>query len=196
MLRETSVSHVILYDKQTSWTNKECAVAKAVLQKIAHCQNQSADLPGEVFEAHLRSKKNISTNVAIFNDNGQVYLIQRPSLKEYCDEPYPNLWHFPGVTHLGGELYSETLIRLSRKELGGVYFRDVHAAGQRDSIVNKRGLYIHILVITRTTSNPNNSKGMFYTPNELLHRFDMIHYHRTVFLPLFLERARSFGWVS
>ena len=75
--------------KSTGWSPKEVEIAVAVLEKIAYCQDQDISIPGVVWEAHIRSKKNISTEMALFNKKNQIYLIQRPIKEENPSEPYP-----------------------------------------------------------------------------------------------------------
>jgi len=111
---------MVVDPKSIKWTAEEESLAIAVLEKIAYCQDAGKGVPGPVFEAHVQSKKNISTEMVIFNQAGQIYLIKRPSLAENPSEPYPDQWHSPGATHWRNHSTEDTLQRLVDKEFGGV----------------------------------------------------------------------------
>src|SRR3990167_4274479 len=66
----------------TRWRPEEEEIAVVVLKKIEQTQERNARIPGRVYEAHLRTKKNISTEIALFNGRGELYLARRPSLSE------------------------------------------------------------------------------------------------------------------
>ena len=170
---------------KTAWTQEERDLAVAILEKIAYCQNQGQYLPIDVYEAHLRSKKNISTEVVIFNEKGEVYLVERPTLQENPNEPYPGELHSPGTTHPKNESLEDSLKRLARSE--GVTFtniRQIELAEEPGDV--KRGRYLMLIFIADAAGTQTNPKGRFYAIWEIPWERVQIT-HREIVLPKAFE---------
>ncbi len=165
------------------WSAEEIEAGVAVLRKIAHCYDTVGRIPGKVYEAHLRSKKNISTEMVVFNERGEVYLIERPPLEENPSEPFPGELHSPGVTHLQGEFTEpDTFNRLVRSEFGGRSLRMVQKAEELDHSEAMRGMYRLIIYVGMTDGEPVNPRGRFYGINEI--PWDrLVASHREVVVP-------------
>ncbi len=131
-----------------------------VLREIEHLQKKGRRLPPDVFEAHLESKKNLSTIVAVFNARGRVFLIKRPGFKENPSELYPNQLHFPGVTHMKDERLRDTLRRLAREE--GLRLTRLMNLGIHEVYYRGRGLYVVYLFAARARGRQANPRGKFF----------------------------------
>ncbi|KKU90604.1 MAG: hypothetical protein UY21_C0021G0004 [Microgenomates group bacterium GW2011_GWA1_48_10] len=151
--------------RDTSWSKKEIKEAVRVLEKIAYCQVEKKPLPGEVFEAHVRSKENITTMLCLFNREKKVYLICRPTKKENPTEPYPNYWHIPGVTHMKRERFRDTLRRLKRSE--GLPFARAFSVGFFEERYSRRGMYLAQLFIAKKKGRAKNPRGKFFSFREI-----------------------------
>lgn len=175
----------------TDWTEEEVSVAVAVLQKIAYCQNMGKGFPGEVFEAHVVSKKNISTEVVIFDNEGRVYLIERPSLAENPSEPYPGQLHSPGVTHGKNEFTMfDTFQRLEKREFGGVALENIEHVAEQEVGDPQRGIYLLRIYTATTNEEPKNPRGKFYRPEDI--PWDrLVESHRDVILPIALASKKK-----
>ena len=169
------------------WNQDETARAVEILEKIARCQDHDYGVPGKVFEAHLRSKKNISTEMGIFDALGRIYLIQRPTLAENPNEPYPGQYHSPGVTHGKNEFTDpDTIQRLVNREFGGVQIVDLRKVDERDIRDEQRGMYRLLIFVGRVEAEPKNSRGRFFDLNEI--PWDqLVKSHREIILPIFLK---------
>lgn len=174
--------------KSVEWTEEQERVAIAVLEKIAYCQGQGRGFPGHVFEAHARSKKNISTELVLFNEQGEIYLVQRPSLIENPSEPYPDELHGPGVTHGVDESIEDTLKRLRERE--GVDFTDARLLDTLEEPQGvKRGRYLMLIFVARAAKT-TNPKGKFYKIDEI--PWDLVQItHRKTILPCAIEAWRN-----
>lgn len=164
------------------WTGEERKLGVAILEKIAYCQNMGKGFPGEVFEAHVRSKKNISTEVVIFDNEGRVYLIERPSLAENPSEPFPGQLHSPGVTHGKNETTEDTFRRLESKELGEQSLRNIKFVGEEEVEDPQRGMYLLRIFTAVTYAEPKNPRGKFYRPEDIPCE-RLVGCHRETILP-------------
>nr|AQS32888.1 hypothetical protein [uncultured bacterium] len=160
------------------WTDQEKLIAVSVLNKIVFCQLKRVLLPSVVYEAHLAGKKNVTTELLLIKD-GKLFLVKRPSRKENPNEPYPDLWHSTGVTHLSTELESEALKRLSESE--GVIFQGVRSLAYAEIHDPPRAKYLaHIMIADLIKySNP---RGRLFSREEIPWH-DMIGSHRNVLVP-------------
>ncbi|MBI4095143.1 MAG: hypothetical protein HY435_03050 [Candidatus Liptonbacteria bacterium] len=173
--------------KSTEWTDEEQEVAVAILGKIAYCQNKGKDMPGEVFEAHVRSKKNISTELALFNEKGKLYLVRRPTPWESPSEPYPGQLHCPGVTHGKNEFLGNTFERLKRRE--GVDFDWVIPAATVDATDSERGMYTLRIFIALARGIPTNPRGAFFFPHT--DGDGLVASHRDFVIPAAMKKYRE-----
>ena len=186
---------VFVYQDKTDWTSDERLLANSILKKIAYCQDQGEKFPPDVFESFVRSKKNIVTGLAVFNDNGQVYLVQKTTLDENSPESYSNKWYIPTTIHGKKDFFGNTLSRLTKEELGGVALREFHAAGQHEVEDEEKGMCCYIIVIAKTKTNPINPRGRFYNL-DIINFAEMTKNQSKIILPIALRRARDLHWVS
>ena len=169
--------------ESTDWSPEESMAAVAFLEKIAYCQDQGKGMPGPVFEAHVRSKKNISTQIVIHNGAGEVYLIQRPTREQNPSEAYPGKWHSPGVTHGKNELTDpDTFNRLVAREFGGVEFTGAVEMGSPEVKDAERGTYLLRVFLAGIDGAPKNPRGRFFARSEIPWD-DLVASHRDVILP-------------
>ena len=115
-----SIVRLIVRPTGVTWGTIYIEFAIAVLEKITLTQQAGLYLPLPVFECHVGGKKNVSTEVVVRDVDGNVYLIQRPSSEESPEEPFPDMWHSPGVTHVMTESTDDTIRRLVEREFCGV----------------------------------------------------------------------------
>lgn len=182
----TSVSVIT---ESIEWTPAEKLVACAILEKIAYCQNRGGDapLPGEVFEAHCRSKVNVSTELVLVNDNGDVYLVKRPEAGENPTDPYAGLLHAPGATWNKGESFKDTFDRLRRSE--GISFTEPVRRDVRVMRDDKRGTYLACIFVALATRLSTNPRGKFFPIAEI--PWDkLVRSHAEVVLPAGLGMYR------
>jgi len=146
------------------WSKNERRRTIAILKKIALCQDKKEPLPPDIFEYHCRTKKNIGTDLVLLRER-EIYLIQRPTLAENPDEPYPEEWHNPGVTHTKWTLTPESLKTIVKKELN-IEYNDVEIRfeGTREVTDHVRGSYLYQIFTGRVPLEvePQNPKGRFF----------------------------------
>lgn len=170
------------------WSLEERELAVAVLGKIAHCQDQNVRFPVDVFEALCRAKKNVSTELVLFNEEREVYLIRRSILDENPDEPYPGQFHSPGVTHNKSEGTPETLDHLRREE--GIDLRDLQFVCDVEMMDPPRAMYLARVHVAQIKGQPVNPQGRFFAPDDI--PWDkVIRCHREVLLPLAIAFQRT-----
>ncbi|MBI3334874.1 MAG: hypothetical protein HY001_00015 [Candidatus Portnoybacteria bacterium] len=165
----------------TRWTEEEKDYGKVVLEKISHCEDERARL-GLMFEPWVGAKKNISTEVVLFNNKGEVYLIQRPSEEEKPDEPYPNQYHTPGVTHNKHDRIPDTFKALEKREFGGVEMRSIAFVGIDEVQDPPRGPYLLLIHATTTDATPVNPKGRWVAIRDIPWD-NLVPSHREKILP-------------
>ena len=157
------IATFIVAPERYAWNLFTGKLAKAILRKIACCHKAGKYVPAEVNEAHIGSKLNVSFEgipVRLGRDGVEVYLIQRPSLAENSSEPFPEMWHSPGVTRLVNEPRSTALQRLIKTEFGGIEPRQVLFLEFVEGQDPPRCLYeqqLHLLIMGAT--EPKNSRG-------------------------------------
>lgn len=160
-------------------------------------------LPLEVFEAHLKTFKTVSTEAVLINEPGEVFLSRRPSSEKSPHEPFPGQWHCPGVTHLLDEDGMVANTRLFGKEIGtDVRIIDGPARVTRgdgsplESFEPVRGRYLLLVLLFRTRGIPKGSHpGRFFAKGEI--PWDEVQVvHRNIILPAALDCAERLGWLS
>jgi ADP-ribose pyrophosphatase YjhB (NUDIX family) len=176
--------------RSVEWTEEQEKVAIAVLEKIVFCQDQGKLLPGHVFEAHVRSKKSISTELVLFNERDEIYLVKRPSLEENPSEAYPNQWHNPGVILAKNESLEDTFKRLRTRE--GVRFANLEEIGIFDAR-DHRGWFLLRVFIARAIGEQANPKGRWFKKDEIPWE-GLVNAQREVILPKAIE-AYEFRYV-
>ncbi len=175
--------------KSTGWTQEEKDLAITVLEKIAYCQDQHQLLPSEIFEAHGKTKKNISTGLVLFRGR-EIYLIQRPDRDENPCEPYPMMWHNPGKTHAKNDLTEEALVKIVEQELGLNYAQLLNVRQVRvnhyETPVPPREMYLFQVFVAHTRAEPKNPKGKFF-PFEAIPWDDIIPMNRDSYIKDLVE---------
>lgn len=169
-----------------TWTDEEKGVGKAILQKISFCEDERARL-GPMFEPWVKAKKNISTEVVLFNDREEIYLIRRPSKEEKPDEPYPNQDHTPGVTHNKHDTIADTFKALEKREFGGVAMSSVDFVGINEAQDPPRGPYLLLIhVATIANAMPVNPRGRWVAIKGIPWN-NLVTSHREKIIPAALE---------
>jgi|GEM_PF-6185976 len=112
------------------WNEEERARAFAVFNKIENNNREwlsarrankvpsSYPMPHDLFNAHRRTLKNISSEICVFDTQNRIFLTMRPTKDELPAEPYPGVWHIPGTRHVANETNAEALERLLESEIG------------------------------------------------------------------------------
>lgn len=172
-----------------NWNSEEIALAVKVMRKIAYCQKNGERLPGPVFEAHVESKKNVSTELVVFDAEGSVLLIERPSLSENPTEPFPGELHVPGATHML-ETESAAMRRLIDQELDGLSILGRRKILEVESLNSKRGIYRMIIYAALASGIPKDSHARFHPP-ALIPWDRLLRSHREVVLPAALQYYRA-----
>lgn len=176
------------------WAPKEVEAAVLVLEKVRLTQVLGKSLPGPVFEGHLAGKKNVSTEGVFFNGDS-VYLIKRSSRLENASEPYPDMWHSPGVTHYPLESNQQGFARLIKRELGDVEILDQCGPFLGEGHDLPRARYVLLTTPTLIRGAPNaDARGKLFRISEIPWD-DLIASHRTTILPLAIDEARKEGWI-
>ncbi len=186
MGREHSVT---IEARSTGWSPGEEKVAIDVLQKIACCEDAGKGLPIAVFEAFVAAKKNISTEVVVFNERGGIYLIQRKSREESPTEPYPNQWHTPGVTHQKNETHEGAFARLVKREFGEMPILRRSFVDDREGADPPRGPYILRIFAVELAAAPKNPRGRWFSVDDIPWE-ELVPGHRNTIIPLALAHHK------
>lgn len=112
------------------WSEEERKSAFVIFKKIEnnnrawlaslHAGEMPASypMPQDLYEAHRLTMKSISSEIGVFDEQGRILLILRPSSSESSVELFPSLWHIPGTRHIANETNEEALQRLLESEIG------------------------------------------------------------------------------
>lgn len=155
------------------WTEAEHDAALTAFQKIAHNNDAwlaarrkgdphpSYPMPHDLYEAHRRTMKSISSEIGLFDEKGRIFLTMRPSADEDPAEPHPSLWHIPGTRHISNETGDEALLRLIEDEVG----TDVPASyiGYKEYAIDGR-MGLSLLYLARVHAHKiavNDKRGWF-----------------------------------
>ncbi len=177
-----------------TWTSEEREVAVQVHNKIRTCALAGKPIPANVFEAQAGSKKNVSTEGVFINLDGEIYIVKRKSLLEKDTEPYPDMWHTPGVMHAANEDLDQTYARLVKSELGD----DITIIERRGPIAIEaeappRAKFTMLIMPTLISGMPSKA-GKFVQVTDI--PWDqLIPCHRDQILPTALKDARRAGWI-
>lgn len=166
----------------TTWTDDEKDYGKVILQKISFCEDERARL-GPMFEPWVEAKKNISTEVVLFNDRYEIYLIRRPSKEEKPDEPYPNQDHTPGVTHNKHDKLPDTFKALEKREFGGVAMNSVDFVGIAEVQDPPRGPYLLLVHAATIDAAPVNPRGRWVAIKDIPWE-NLVTSHREKIIPM------------
>lgn len=183
--------------KDVNWTDEEQARGVAVLEKISFCQAQGVGLPGAVYEAHIQSKKNTSTEMGLWqlvDGMPHLYLVRRPTKAEVPHEPYPGQLHVPGVTHMKRDRVKDTFERLRRRE--GLAFTHAREVCLPQEVVDReRGAYTLRIFVAEATGEPTNPKGQFVSLDSIPWR-ELVESHRRVIVPMIVGaiEAENFNY--
>lgn len=147
--------------------------------------------------AMLFDKIAISCEMVGFNDEGQVYLVQRPSLVESPDEPYPEKWHAPSSGIEPYEGWEDVFVRIARKFGERVVFDHiihVETIGYPPIVHDPpRGSYLLQIFIARIVGVPTNPRGRFF-PREQVFQLDTVRSYMDVIFPAAVEWYDAVGF--
>lgn len=178
----------IVNSESTTWTQNELKEGKAFLQKMGKCQD-AGDLPAEIFEEFLKIKKNISTEVVIFNREGKIYLRRRPSEQENSSEPFQNQLHSLGVTHRKNEYLHDTLVRLRKQELGNSKIKTLSEVFPPVEAKDpQRGIYLCRIFIGEIDDLPQDANQGYFRKEEIPWN-ELVPSHRDSIIPYALNRS-------
>lgn len=170
-----------------NWTDDEIRLATAILEKIAFCQQQTdTGLPGHVFEAHLRGKKNVATELVLLNDRREIYLVRRPTREENTSEVFPGALHSPGVIHMARETLADTFERLRVRE--GIPFQTPVLACEEEYLDPVRGMYFLRIFIALATGEPINPRGKWFAIADIPWS-EVVASHRDIIIPMAIAAA-------
>lgn len=162
-------------------------IVLAVLRKLAVCARVKTRLGPEIAEARTLMKKNISTELVVF-DGDKVYLQKRDSLKKNPHEPYPDMYCAWGTGHEPFDSAEDTFLR-TQKKLGEKFplAMPVEVFPKRGEYLpeaqdSRRGVYqlrIFVTVVMGDILYPN---GQWFFPKDI--PWDMlVPSHRDIILP-------------
>jgi hypothetical protein len=168
-------------------------ILHAALAKLAACAKVNARL-GDLYEPQTRTKLNVSCEMVGFNEDMQVYLVQRPSKEEKPDEPYPLKWHTlgTGIEPFGDSgnviQWEDVFVTVARKFGKNVVLKNIqhvppigypHIAHDLP-----RGPYQLDIFRADIVGQPDNPRGAWFGLKEAL-QLDLVDSHRKIILPAF-----------
>ncbi len=163
------------------WTDDRIKTAVQLLRVIAR-DVKRRQLPSAVYEALQLSTRGVSTELALFNGAGEIWLVKRPTRRENPAEPWPNEWNMPGVTHGPSESPTTALERLWYDELADI--RVTPRFTQWFDLRVRRGRYIallHVAQVPEELAKLSGRKARFFHPLALPRR--MVEHHRDTLIP-------------
>ena len=175
------------------WSDEQCDAAITALFRIKETFDAGGRIPHRVYEPWLRVQKKFSTETVVFNQRGEIYLIQRP---HSTVDPYSDLWHGPGVTHLPREFEPLAWKRLHESELGGCNLEGPHFVVAIEQEEETRGLYQLRIHIARTTDDllHEDTQHRFFGADSLPP--ELVRSHRELIIPIGIAAAKARGWIS
>ena len=174
------------------WTLEEQNAAIAVLGKIFATFEAGKYIPLPVYEALVKCHARISNELAIFDKDGRIYLIQR---KAVPGEPYPDQWHCPGVTYQYKDTVETSFARLIKSELGpeAKFEGDPVCAKMYVSVgeSERKSSCLTFLFVMRYIGGEMKSKrGQFFALHDL-EELHLVKSHREKVIPYAFEYLRS-----
>lgn len=178
-------------DPDSSETDR--LIVYAALRKLATWARVNTRLGSEIAEARTLMKKNISTELVIFNVNdGMVYLQKRDSLEKNSHEPYPDMYCAWGTAHEPFDSVEDTFFRVQKK-LGTLFplAMPVEVFPKRGEYLPEaqdppRGVYQLRIFVTVLLGGTVNSTGRWFLPKDI--PWDkLVPSHRDIILPRALE---------
>src|SRR3989344_323757 len=184
-------SGMVAFDSSTLYTRDpvihdfERPVMQAVLQKLACCAEYHARL-GNLHELQTLTKLNVSCEMVGFSTDGRVYLVQRPSVEEKPDEPYPLKWHALGSGVEPYEHWEDVFVRVAKKLGKHVVFEHTKYVPPIGYPLiahdPPRGPYLLCIFTTHLYGDPTNPRGRFLSRDEVS-KLDLVESHRNIILP-------------
>ena|SRR3989344_1437805 len=175
----------------------ERPVIIAVLRKLACCVEHKARIGPELYELRARMKLNVSCEMVGFNNDGQVYLVQRPSCAESPHEPYPEKWHAPGSGTEPYEEWEDVFVRVAR-EFGEYIVLDhithVEPVGYPPlTPAPPRATHLLQVFVAQIVGMPTNPRGRFFSRAEIPWS-DLVACHKDIILPSALKWYDEVGF--
>lgn len=180
------MNEVIINTVSVEWTEDEKFLWNGMRKKLALCFEKGARL-GQIYEDFLALKKNISTEAAIFNQEGMLYVVRRPSKDEKVEEPYPNMEHCPGTTHELQDAFPDTVLRIGIREFNKPLLHVVPVFPEAGKFLPEvqdppRGPYLQCVIVAMAPGDPINKRGRF-VPIGQIPWDQMVASHRNVVIP-------------
>lgn len=177
------------YPDDPAISDNERFIMRTVLKKLETCARAKAKL-GDLYELQTLTKLNVSCEMVGFNNEGEVYLVQRLSKEEKSDEPYPLQWNAPGTGIEPYEHWEDVFIRVARKfgknvVLEGIKF--VSPLGYPPIAHDPpRGPYLLCIFIASIYGNPDNPRGRFFGHEEMF-QLNLVESHKNIILPTAIQ---------
>ena len=169
----------------TYWTPEHIKEVLAVFTKMKK-DLMKRQLPQEVYEGYVNIFKKMATEIGVFDKEGRILLTQRPEKSTHPAEPFPGMWHLPGVTHNFSETIEDSKKRLILEELGGTISLDsMQLIGSLEETVPHRGLY-HSLLFIAYSNGEQVPKGKFFHTDDLPD--NLVVYHEEKIIPTMIEQ--------
>lgn len=180
-------------------------VVYAALRKLTACARVNARLGPTIAEERTRMKKNISTEMCIFqgvSGRTQVYLQKRDSLAKNPLEPYPDMYCAWGTGHEAFESVSDTFYRVQKK-LGTEFPLAIpvemfpkegeYLLEAEDS---PRGVYLLRIFVTVPMGNAVSPNGHWFCIEDIPWN-ELVPSHRHVIIPRAIQKFQQLcgqGW--
>ena len=159
--------------------------------------NRAKVRAGDLFEEDAKGTLNISLEPVPFNSAGEVYLEQRPSLKEKPHEPHPEKWAGMGAVVDHFETFEEAWVRVVKKFDGSRIVQAVPVP--LDELFPyhvfdpDRGAFALHIIAVLLGGVPNNPRGRFFSREEVF-QLDLVESHRKIILPAALKWYDEVGF--
>ena len=172
----------------TGWNSKDKKTVLSLLKQIKKGAIKRK-LPADIYEQYVQTFKKVATEVGIVDKKGRVLLTKRPEKSTHPAEPFPGMWHIPGVTHHPTETSEKAIERLIKDELENcVDVQDLNSLGYIEANLNPRGLILsHIYIGRRLLHVP--SQGEFFFIDDLPE--NTVDYHKEILIPRLINSIRD-----
>ncbi|OHA09050.1 MAG: hypothetical protein A3A44_00630 [Candidatus Sungbacteria bacterium RIFCSPLOWO2_01_FULL_60_25] len=166
--------------EKKDWTEEMQARAIEVFGWV----RQSRSVPPNVYEAQVSAGLNVSLEVVVVRPSArywEVFLAQRSTLEENPSEPYPGMWHSPGVGFRisDGRTIRGALDRLRRNEFDDLPFRRLDLKSVKTIDDPDRGFYLMLIHLAEVDGEP--TKGKWFRVDQLPQ--PLVGSHEEIVLP-------------